>query len=147
MSRKRIALFLFVVSVLPGTAFGVLYLVTPRFMPYHAAAVGQGWSELTPGVQALILALFRGVGGGLLATSAAILVMIVWAFRRNLSWSYWAIPLVGACSSVPTLYATLFLKSKTPASPPWQVPALCLIFLAAGWLLASGGGQEGKNIV
>jgi hypothetical protein len=145
MDRKRVALFFFVLSVFPGAVFGLLYLGTPKFMPYHAAAIGLSWSELSSGTQALILALLRVAGGGYLATSAAMLIMIFWAFRRNLSWSYWAIPLVGVCSSLSTLYATLSLKFKTPASPPWQLPAVCLIFLVAGWLLATPRGQKSKT--
>ena len=142
MDRKRIALYLFVLSVVPGAVFGLLYLGTPKFMPYHAAAAGAEWSELSPGVRALVLALLRVAGGGFLATSTAVLVMIFRAFKRGLAWSHWAIPLVGACSSIPTLYATLFLKIKTQAATPWPLPALCLVFLGVGWLLASAGERQ-----
>jgi len=140
MGRKKVALILFVLSVVPGAVFGLIYLVIPRFMPYHAAAAGVGWPELSPGLRALILALLRVAGGGFLAASAAVLIMILRGFRRGLAWSYWAIPLVGACSSVPTLYATLFLKLRTQAATPWPLPALSLVLLAAGWLLSSGPG-------
>lgn len=57
-------------------AFGGVYLFRSEFMPYHADALGMDWNSVDRTVQVLILALMRVAGGGWLAVSLAIAILI-----------------------------------------------------------------------
>jgi hypothetical protein len=126
----------YLLTILVALAFAVMYLFRSEFMPYHAAAVGMAWSRLDPAFQTLFLALMRVCGGGWLAVAAAMSVLLAVPFRRNEAWSHWALPIVALCAAIPTLYATLLVKSRTPASPPWFGPAAAILLVMAGFALA-----------
>ncbi len=134
--RLTIAFACYLVLIPGLLGSGLMYLLRPEFMPYHAAAVGISWAQLSPEFQALFLALMRVCGGGWLAGAASLSVLVLIPFRRNEPWSRWAIPLVGLCSAVPTLYATLMLKARTGAATPWFAPAIAILLLVAGFSLA-----------
>ena len=50
--------------VIASVALGALYLLSPTFMPYHAASIGREWGSLTEGEQLLFRALRRVAAGG-----------------------------------------------------------------------------------
>ena len=116
--------------------FGLIFLFRPEFMPYHAVAVGQSWSEVDPAFRIIILALMRATGGGMLVTSCAIGILLFKAFRQGIRWAYWAIPVIGLISTLPKLYATIYVTRNTPASPPWMAAALVTILLVLGYILS-----------
>ena len=58
-TRIRIAFWCYLLGTLMVTAFGIVYLVRPEFMAYHAVAVGMPWVAVAPSFQVLILALMR----------------------------------------------------------------------------------------
>ena len=41
--RMRLAFGCYLIALLILGAFGLLYLVSPQFMPYHAVAIGTKW--------------------------------------------------------------------------------------------------------
>jgi len=135
-AKKAIALACYLLTIFLSLAFASMYLFRPEFMPYHSAAVGVEWSQLDPKFQTLFLALMRVCGGGWLASAAAISVLLAFPFRRNEPWSRWAIPLVALCAAIPTLYATLLVKSRTPASPPWVGAAATILLIVVGFVLS-----------
>jgi len=47
------------IVALVSLVLGSIYLVSPQFMPYHAAALGTAWAALESAEQTLILALMR----------------------------------------------------------------------------------------
>ena len=137
MKPRMVVAFVCYLLLIPWSlAFGLMYLLRPEFMPYHAAAIGISWAQLRPEFRALFLALLRVCGGGWLAGAASLSVLIFIPFRRSQPWSRWAIPLVGLCSAVPTLYATLMLKARTGAATPWFAPAATILLLVIGFLLS-----------
>jgi hypothetical protein len=142
--RTVLAAACYLLTILMSFAFAAMYLFRSEFMPYHAAAVGVEWPQLNPSFQALFLALMRVCGGGWLAVAAAMTVLLAVPFRRNEPWSRWAIPLVALCAAVPTLYATLLVKSRTPASPPWFGAAAAIFLVVAGFALAPPRKREGS---
>lgn len=117
-------------------AFGGVYLFRSEFMPYHADALGMGWNSVDRTVQVLILALMRVAGGGWLATSLALVVLVKVQSRQNLRWMRWAIPAVGLTVSLPTLYATYYVAHNTPANPPWFVALIGIILLTIGFFIS-----------
>ena len=87
-------------------------------MPYHSEALKSSWSDLETNLQVLIIALMRAASGGFLATGLAMMILLIIPFRAGNTWSMYAIPAIGLCTSVGTLYATLLVKTKTPGNPP-----------------------------
>jgi hypothetical protein len=117
------------VGVLIGLIFGIVYLSRPKFMPYHAIALGQTWEAVPPNVQVLILALMRATGGGLVAVAVLTLVLLLIPFRAGEIWALWAIPIGSLIVSAGGLYAMHLVRTHTPAHPP-RLPVLVSILLA-----------------
>jgi hypothetical protein len=132
----RLAFGCYTLAALAALLFGSIYLLRSSYMPYHADAVGLSWMELDPNMQTLLLALMRVAGGGFLATGAAIVVLLLFPCRRDEIWGYWAVPLVGLSASLPTLYATHLVNSRTPANPPWEVALATVLLLLIGAALS-----------
>ena len=116
--------------------FGLIYLCKNQFMPYHSEAVGLSWSNLDRNLQVLIIALMRAAGGGFLATGLAILLLLIIPWRAGDIWSIYAIPAIGLCTSIGTLYATLLVKTRTPGKPPVRLSLLALILTASGLIFS-----------
>jgi len=117
-------------------AFGLIYLLSSEFMPYHAAAIGKSWTEVDPAFQILILALMKVTGGGFLASAFAIVILLFKAFRRGQRWSFWAIPITALIVSLSSLYVTINVALNTPASPPWMAAALGTILVTVGFIFS-----------
>ena len=81
--RLRIAACRYAVSTVLLLGFGLLYLFSPRFMPYHAAAIGTSWEGLSPAYQILFVELPTVAGPGLLPGSVATGVMMLIPLRAG----------------------------------------------------------------
>src|SRR5512134_1863567 len=90
-TRVKIAVWCYLLGTLILTAFGIVYLVRPEFMPYHSVAVGMPWAAMTPPFQVLILALMRAVGAACLALAILEWTLLLIPFRRGAAWATWAI--------------------------------------------------------
>jgi hypothetical protein len=117
-------------------AFGVLYLTRSRFMPYHSDALQLSWDELDSQLQALLLALMRGVGGGWLAVGLSVAFLLLFPFRAGETWARYAIPLVGLAAALPSLYAGLYVRSRTSASPPVNLVVVAIVLLIVGFFVS-----------
>src|SRR4051794_29416038 len=91
-ARMKVAFGCHAIAYLLFAAFAAIYLLRPRFMPYHEIAVGMRWEEVGRPFQILILGLMRVVGGGLLSAAFIGAILLFWPFRRGISWARWAIP-------------------------------------------------------
>jgi hypothetical protein len=120
------ALLLLGLAALLPIVFGVRYLLTKDFMPYHAVVAGKAWTELDGGVQTIVLGMLRIVGGGLISYGLATLWFLL-PLSRGEPWAIWAI-LTGA-----TLYVTVWLRKVQPkANTPIAPTAVCLALVLAG---------------
>lgn len=119
-----------------GFIFAYMYLSRPEFMPYHAVAVGREWSEVAKEYQVLILALMRVSGGGWLGVAIGILICLIAFIRTGKSWTHISVLLIGLSGLVPTLIATLMVKSGSPANPPWYAAAIGIAVLVIAFLLS-----------
>jgi hypothetical protein len=124
-------------------AFGVVYLLKPEFMPYHAAAVGATWEAAPPGFRILILGLMRVAGGAWLAVAAAMGAMLFVPFRQGARWARWAIPSVGLLAALSSLYGTLLVQLNTQAPAPWMAAALAALLCVAGFFTSSRAASSG----
>ena len=105
-------------AALLSAGFGVVYLLRPRFMPYHQEALGVPWPQVDPRLQALLLGLMRTAGGGLFASAIAIAIMLCVPLRAGEAWPRYAIPIIGLAASGPALHATLLVRRRTGARSP-----------------------------
>ncbi len=119
-----------------GLAFAFAYLFRPEFMSYHSVAVHEIWADVDPGYQILIIALMRVSGGGFLAISVAIIMLLYQFHKQDKVWPVTAIFFIGQSILIPTLYATLLVKNHTGANPPWIAAAAAIGLLLIGWILA-----------
>ena len=71
-NRKKAAMALYALAILMSAGMGLVYLLSPQWMPYHAAAVETAWEELTPGSRVLYLASLKIAGAGFLTTGLAL---------------------------------------------------------------------------
>lgn len=116
---KRIVLLLYGAVGIISIALGSLYILAPRFMPYHSTAIGRDWGELTSNEQVLFLALLDVAGAGWFALGVAVIWLVTVPVRRGERWARAMVPTLLLIFYVPTLLATLSVLEKTPASPPW----------------------------
>jgi hypothetical protein len=109
--------------------FGIKYSLAREFMPYHATVAGRSWDQLEPGVQAIILGMYRIMGGGFITYGAALL----WLLKPMDDLERWA-PLaaltITVTALVPVLFVTLWLRHVQPAARTPFMPAAVVFILA-----------------
>ena len=120
---RIICTIIFWITTVSGFIFAAMYLFRPEFMPYHEVAIGKPWNEMNEEYRVLIIALMRVSGGGWLATSVGMLLLLLIPFRKGRYWSYLGIPTIGLAALVPTFLATLIVKSNSSAVPPYLLAA------------------------
>ncbi len=135
LNRKSATGLCYGVTAAASLFMGLLYLLSPEFMPYHAAAIGQQWGEVTPELQVLLLALIRVAGGGFLSLAIVIMVLLYRPWRDGAQWALWLLPAAILAVHGPTLWATLSVTLHTPASAPWAGPMAAVIAALAGFSL------------
>jgi hypothetical protein len=111
--------------------FGVRYLLTKQFMPYHATVAGRRWEELEPGVRTIILGMLRIIGGALAAYGLALLWLLI-PLRDGQAWAAWAALTLTAACVLPTLYVTVWLRRGAPSAATPIAPAAAV--LAMAWI-------------
>ena len=129
---------------------GVLYIVTPRFMPYHADALGVTWEALPSHYQGFLLGVIKAMGAGSIAVTLALMLLLWIPFRRGERWARWAVPVVGMTFTTLTAYAAYTIDINTPASTPWrQTCLLAMLYLAGGlasyWPVQGGRTRRGPS--
>ena len=132
----QISFFCYLITAIISILFGIIYLVRSEFMPYHAVALEKQWIELDTKIQTLILALMRVAGGGFLATGIVIILLMLLYLRTSKQWIIFIIPTVGLIISLSSLYATILVKSRTPASPPVNLTLLSIGLILIGFILS-----------
>jgi hypothetical protein len=132
---QTVALVSLVLAAALALAFGVRYLLTRAFMPYHATVLGKSWTDLEPRLQVIILGMLKVAGAGLLGYGAALLWLLL-PLQRGEVWAAWAALTVSLAVVGPILYVVVSLRriepsAKTPIVPTLVVLALVLVATAA----------------
>lgn len=144
-TKTKIAFVCYLIPAIVLAVFGMVYLFSPTFMPYHQGAVGISWSDLEPPFKILILASLRGISAGQLATSLAIIILLFIPFKSGARWARWAIVTISLAEGLPLLYAVLIIKLGTPASPPLIIVVACLVLSVLGFVLSFDRSQVGDQ--
>lgn len=124
------------IAGLISIVFGIRYLLTRQFMPYHAVVAGRSWSELEGGVQAIILGMLRIIGGGLATYGLGLLWLLV-PLRAGQAWAPWAVLTLTAATVLPTLYVTIALRRAAPSARTPVVPTVVVLAMAVIGALVS----------
>ena len=131
--RTKIAFACHLTAILILGTFGLVYVTRREFMPYHSAAVGMSWGEVSPALRVVILAMIRLIGSAFLAIVFLMASILLIPFRRGASWAKWALGAGGLWVSASSLFATLSVAAQTPANSPWQAPAAGVVLVLVGW--------------
>ena len=122
-------LVLLSLAALVSLLFGVRYLVTRQFMPYHAAVAGKAWKDIEPGVQTIILGMLKILAGGFLAYGIALLWLLI-PLAQKQAWAPWAVITITLASVLPSVYVTIWLRQFAPSAPTPVAPALAVLIVA-----------------
>ncbi len=133
---KTIVYICYSIVAVAGTAFALIYLFRSEFMPYHAEAVGADWNEVEFRYRVLITALMIVCGGGWLAVIVALFYLLFGPYRRGVFRASVMIFIIGFCALLPALVATLYVKSHSPAHPPWILTIVLLVVLITGFVIS-----------
>lgn len=143
-TSMKVAFGCYVAAYLVFTAFAAIYLLRPRFMPYHATAVGMRWEDVGRPFQVLFLGLMRVFGGSLLASAFIGAALLVFPFREGAPWARWAIPAHGLIVACSSLYGTLYVQVNTRARSPWAAAAAAIVLLVVGAVLSITGAHGAR---
>jgi len=129
---QTLSLAAFGLAALLALAFGVRYVFTREFMPYHATVLGKPWAALEPRLQAIILGMLKVAGGGLLGYGVALLWLLL-PLQRGEAWAAWAALTVSLIVVAPILYTVVWLRRIEPtAKTPLIPPLVVLVLVVAG---------------
>ena len=135
----NLALVLLVLSALISLATGVKYFRRDAFMPYQAKVSGREWTDLDPGLQAIVLAMLKVVGGGFAGFGVATL-WLCYALHQGAAWAPWAILTSSAALLGPALTACVGLRAFRPDSnPPVNLVLASAAIVVVGVTLALMG--------
>ena len=136
-----VSLSAFALAGVLAMAFGVRYLFTREFMPYHAQVLGQPWSALEPRLQTVILGMLRVAGAGLLSSGCAVLWLLL-PIGRGQPWAVWAALTVVLAVTGPILYVVLWLRQQSPGARTPVIPTVAAMSLAIAAAVAFFAGRN-----
>lgn len=138
----RVAVVAYAINGLAALVFGVVYVASSEFLPYHEDAIGQPWESLHSDTQTLFRALVHFGGGGLLAAGTTFLVLALIPLRRGERWAAAALPIINLLFWVPSLWATVEVTARTAAVAPWYGSAAALVATVIGFAASIWDNRE-----
>ncbi len=129
--RIKFASALFYIAGGVSILLGLIYLLSPRILPFHEQFLGIKYEQLAPRVADLMIRFMRDLGG----TFIALGVGVIWLVRRFLTnMDRTIIPIVSVMSLIaliPLLYNTISGGWYTP----WWVVSLVILLIIAGFMI------------
>ena len=133
----KLAIVLILLVSATFVAFGLRYLLTKEYMPYHAQVSQSSWAEIPTRLQAVILGMLKVVAAGLIALGIA-LSWLTLPLSRGESWATWAILSVVLVDGLITIYVTVTLRKVEPtAKTPVAAAASSVALVMVALLLAN----------
>jgi hypothetical protein len=124
---KTASILLYIIAFLT-VCFGLLYLFTPKIMPYHERFLGMTHEQLEPRVASLFLFMLKGAGGAFLSLGITLFMVVKFPFSRGEQWAWWTIFLMLFLSMVPMLFITITIGLYTPW---WLLAIMNILFFVA----------------
>ncbi len=129
--RVKIASILYLIVSGVSILYGMIYLFSPRILPFHEQFLGLSFEQLQPTVAALMLRFMRDLGGTLIALG----IGTVWIVRQYLARNDLRVsPILFAMSSI----ALVPLEINTVTGgwyTPWWVVSILIIMVVTAFIL------------
>jgi len=116
--------------------FGIRYLRSTEFQPYHRAALGRDWNTLDPALQVLLLSFIRGLGGVLLAIAISTIALLIFPFREGATWATYVLPLPLLVTGTTALWGTRSVAQATGAPVPVNQALIAIGLTVIGFVLS-----------
>ena len=108
--------------------FGLVYLLSPRIMPYHERFLGKTFEELDPKTAYLSLASLKVVGALALSMGIGFVMMIRFQFSRGDRYAWWIILVMSLLALVPITVISFYIGGVH--SPGWSIVISILMSVA-----------------
>lgn len=136
--RFRVAAGLYLALALGIAGVGGAYLLSPRFMPYHAEVAAMPWEEVPERLRWLLAAFQHGAGALGLALALGIAALALGPLRRGERWARWTLAAMGFTAALPMLRIVRGLATSTGAGVPLApliagTALLCAALIASFW--------------
>lgn len=128
---KKLASFLLYLISTIAILFGLLYIFTPKIMPYHEVYLGMSHEQLPPKIAALLLSALRVIGFLLISLGLALGVVTKISLTKGHVWSWWLVFGCWLIALAPLLVITLRIGLHTPW---WLVATMIVLLLVAAFL-------------
>ena len=127
--RLKVAAIMLYVFAAYLILFGLVYLISPRLMPYHERFLGKTFEELDPKMATLGLATMKVVGALALSMGIGFVLMIRFQFSRGDRYAWWIILVMSLLALVPITVITFFIGGVH--SPGWSIVISILVMSVA----------------
>jgi len=126
MKKKLIisSIMLYIVSIIT-VLFGLVYLFTPKLMPYHEKFLGIPQENLDPSMLKLFLFFLKGAGAAFLSLGITLFVLVKGPFGRGDVWARRIIPVMTLVALIPLLFITIKIGLYTP----WWIIFLMILLV------------------
>jgi hypothetical protein len=115
--------------------FAFRYFLTGRYMTAHAERAGHDWGSLAPSAQAVLSALTRVVGAGLLTTAVTGGLLAIGAAATGLAWLKYLAPVPAVLFCAPSLYASYVLRREAGVTTFLMPSLIALALVVVGFVL------------
>ncbi len=134
--RKSVVGIGYSLVAVAALSFGIRYLLASQVMSYHLVAMGNSsWEGMSLGMQTMTLNFMKSAAAGFVTCAIAIFFLIVFPFRKDESWSRWALLLVSISELSIVTYCTYQVKTLTPANPPLTASLILIGICIFGFFL------------
>ena len=127
--RLKVATIMLYVFAAYLILFGMVYLLSPRIMPYHERFLGKTFEELDPKTAYLSLATLKVVGALALSMGIGFVMMIRFQFSRGYRYAWWIILVMSLMALVPITVISFFIGGLH--SPGWSIVISILVMSVA----------------
>lgn len=127
--RLKVATIMLYVFAAYLILFGLVYLLSPRIMPYHERFLGKTFEELDSKTAYLSLASLKVVGSLALSIGIGFIMMIRLQFSRGNRHAWWIILVMSLVALVPITFITFSIGGVH--SPGWSIVISLLVMSIA----------------
>jgi hypothetical protein len=117
--RLKVATIMLYVFAAYLILFGLVYLLSPRIMPYHERFLGKTFEELDSKTATLSVASLKVVGSLALSIGIGFIMMIRLQFSRGNRQAWWIILVMSLVALVPITFITFSIGGVH--SPGWSI--------------------------
>lgn len=117
--------------------FGLVYLISPRIMPYHERFLNRKFEDLKkkdPKMAALSLASLKVIGALALAVGIGFVMIIRYQFSQGDTYAWWIILVMSLVALVP-ISAVSFSIGGVRSPPGWIISG-CILLMAVAMAIS-----------